>query len=262
MVDARKPVAAGVFYPGDRDALERVIRSLLDRAPAQATAGTVRGLVAPHGVIGTPGIVAAAAWSRVAVQAGAIRRVLLLGPSHHVPFAGIAAPFADSFATPLGGVPVDQLAIEGVRRFPQLVVGDLPHEQEPSLEAQLPFVQVLLPGRPIIPLLVGDLPDTDAATVVDALWDATTLAVVSTDLSHYFDATTAARLDEATASAVEHLEGLTIDEERACGHAALRALLLVARARRMRATRLELRQSGDGAPDAEEVVGYGAFALG
>ena len=61
--------------------------------------------------------------------------------------------------------------------------------------------------------------------MVDALWDDETLVVVSTDLSHYFDAVTAKRLDEATARAIEALEGEPIAEEQACGHAALRALV-------------------------------------
>jgi AmmeMemoRadiSam system protein B len=187
--------------------------------------------------------------------------VLLLGPAHHAPFAGIAAPFADSFATPLGPVEVDRIAIETARRFPQLLVSDVPHEQEPSLEVQLPFVQTILPDAQVVPLVVGDLDDQDAAQVIDALWDDETLVVVSTDLSHYFDAATAQRLDEATARAVEALDALPIGEEQACGHAALRAALLVARARGLHATRLDVRHSGEASGDLGEVVGFGAFHI-
>jgi AmmeMemoRadiSam system protein B len=142
-------------------------------------------------------------------------------------------------------------------------VSDLPHEQEPSLEVQLPFLQTVLPDATLVPLVVGEVTDEEAAAVVHALWTDETLAVVSTDLSHYFDATTAARLDEQTARAVETLEGASLGQEQACGHAALRALLLVARARSLRVTRLALRVQEPNAPGAlDEVIGFGTFALG
>ena len=262
-VEARKPTAAGVSYPADREELAATVRDLLARAEAGSEGvRTPRAIVVPHAIRGTAGEVAAAAWARVAPVASRIARVLLLGPAHHAAFAGIAAPFADAFATPLGPVAVDRLAIEGVRRFPQVVVSDVPHEQEPSLEVQLPFVQALLEDKPMVPLLVGDLSDEEASEVVGALWDDTTLVVVSTDMSHYFDAPTARGMDESTALAIEALDASAIAEENACGHAALRALLLVARERKLRASRVGLRHSGETTGELDEVVGYGGFVIG
>jgi AmmeMemoRadiSam system protein B len=265
MVDARKPAAAGVFYPAERELLARTVRELLDAAPPSRTtprAARVRAIVVPHGILGTAGTVAAAAWARVVPHAARFRRVILAGPAHHTQFVGIAAPFADTFATPLGAVEVDRIAIEVLRRFPQLVVTDAPHEQEPSLEVQLPFLQTMLPNAVIVPLLVGEVEDADAAEVLGALWDDETLLVVSTDLSHYFDAVTAQRLDEATAKSVEALDALPIGEEQACGHAALRGLLTAARARKLKGTRLDVRHSGEISGELTEVVGYGAFVVG
>lgn len=269
-MEARKPTAAGVSYPAEREALEATVRDLLARAQAAMAARaarsesprTPRAIVVPHAIRGAAGEVAAAAWAHVVPVASRIARVLLLGPAHHASFAGIAAPFADAFATPLGTVAVDRLAIEGVRRFPQVLVSDVPHEQEPSLEVQLPFVQSVLGDKPVVPLLVGDLPDEEASVVVGALWDDTTLVVVSTDLSHYFDAPTARGRDESTALAIEALDASAIAEENACGHAALRALLLVARDRRLRASRVDVRHSGETTGELDEVVGYGGFVIG
>jgi AmmeMemoRadiSam system protein B len=264
-VEARKPTAAGVSYPAEREELAGTVRDLLARAQAATRSEGVRApraIVAPHAIRGTAGEVAASAWARVVPVASRIARVLLLGPAHHASFAGIAAPFADAFATPLGAVAVDRLAIEGVRRFPQVVVSDVPHEQEPSLEVQLPFVQVVLEDKPVVPLLVGDLPDAWASEVIASLWDDGTLVVVSTDMSHYFDAPTARGLDESTALAIEALDASAIAEENVCGHAALRALLLVARDRRLHASRVEVRHSGEITGELDEVVGYGAFVIG
>jgi AmmeMemoRadiSam system protein B len=264
MVDARRPAAAGVFYPAERDALAERLRTLLDQAASARPARPpprARAIVVPHAMIGPAGSVAAAAWDRVACAEPRPRRVVLLGPAHHVPFAGMAAPYADAFATPLGAVAVDRLAIEGLRRFAQLAINDLPHEQEPSLEAQLPFVQTVAPDARVVPIVVGELPDEEAAEVIDAAWDDATLVVVSTDLSRYFDLEAARRLDEHTAGAIESLQGIPITEERACAHGALRAVLRVARARKLTAKRLRLGHSGEATGDVDEVVGYGAFVF-
>jgi AmmeMemoRadiSam system protein B len=263
MLGARKPAAAGILYPAEREALARSVRELLGAVPTSRTAARaprVRAIVVPHGMFGAAGAVAAQAWARVSAQADGIRRVLLLGPAHHASFTGMAAPFSDAFATPLGAVEIDRIAIETARRFPPLVVSDVPHEQESALEVQLPFIQTVLPDAAIVPLVFGEVDDQEAAEVTDALWSDDTLTVVSTDLSHYFDAATAERLDEATARAVESLEALPIGEEEACGHVPLRALLLAARARRMTGRRLDVRHSGT-AESLAEVVGFGAFAI-
>ena len=122
MVDARKPAAAGVFDPSERDTLARVVRELLDAASQpelpESHSRAVRAIVVPHGLYATAGSVMAAGWSSVAAAAPRIRRIVLLGPAHHMPFLGLAAPYADAFATPLGVVPVDRIAIETTRRFP------------------------------------------------------------------------------------------------------------------------------------------------
>jgi AmmeMemoRadiSam system protein B len=265
MVHARKPTAAGVGYPAEGEALACMMRDLLAGAPTRPATSRVarpRAIIVPHGMRGPAGVVAAATWARVAPDAGRLRRVVLLGPAHHTRFAGIAAPFADGFATPLGVVEVDRIAIETARRFAQLVVSDEPHEQEASLEVQVPFVQTLLPGVPIVPLLVGEIDDHDAVEVVDSLWDEETLVVVSTDLSHYHDAVSAQRLDESTACAIETLQALRIGEEQACGHAALRAMLMAAWPRRFYAERVDMRHSDEISGDVSEVMGFGGFAVG
>jgi len=267
MVEARKPAGAGVFYPSERDELAHAVAELLERARPISSSSDgaggprVKAIVAPHAPYRTSGAVAAAAWKRVAPRAGQIGRIVVLGPAHHLPFAGVAAPFADAFETPLGKLPVDRLAIETARRHPQLAVSDVPHEQELSVEMQLPFAQVVLGGPAIVPLVVGEGGDEAAAEVMQMLWDDATLAVVSTDLSRYHDAATARRLDQATARAIESLDHDAIGEQQACGEAALRALLRAARSLGLSATSVEVCHSGDASGEQDEVVGFGAFAF-
>src|SRR5882672_8571705 len=104
MFDARRPAAAGVFYPAEPAELARTVRGLLAAAPSRSADGSsagkaIRAIVVPHSPYASSGAVAASAWSRVSAFAALIRRVVLLGPAHHVPFVGVAAPFADAFQT-------------------------------------------------------------------------------------------------------------------------------------------------------------------
>ena len=267
MVDARSPAAAGVFYPAERAQLVSTVQELLATAraaeiPAAVQGKPLRAIVAAHSPYSSSGAVAAAAWARVSPSTvGHVRRVVVLGPAHHVPLGGVAAPFADAFETPIGTLAVDRIAIEAARRFPRFAVSDAPHDQEHSIEAQLPFIQTVLEQPAIVPLLVGDDGEEDAAEILETLWDQATLVVVSTDLSHYFDAVTAQRLDESTARCVESLRPEGIGSQQACGAASLRALLRVAKARGLTVTRLALRHSGESSGEQAEFIGFGSFAV-
>lgn len=113
-----------------------------------------------------------------------------------------------------------------------------------------------------MPVLVGDATDTEVAEALDLVWDGPeTLVVVSTDLSHYHDYTTASARDGGTAAAVCAREVSAVGDRDACGARPLRGLLAVARRRGLDVTLLDLRNSGDTSGPRDRVVGYGAFAL-
>jgi MEMO1 family protein len=52
---------------------------------------------------------------------------VLVGPSHFVPFEGLATSSAEAFATPLGLVRVDTEAIRKLVLLPHVAVLDLAH---------------------------------------------------------------------------------------------------------------------------------------
>src|SRR5437660_1411304 len=98
------------------------------------------------------------------------------------------------------------------------------------------------------------------AGVLEQLWGgASTLIVVSSDLSHFLPYTHAQRADAASAKEILALGRLTPDD--ACGAAPVNGLLLAAKRRGLRAELIDLRNSGDTAGDRKRVVGYGAFAF-
>jgi AmmeMemoRadiSam system protein B len=203
---------------------------------------------------------AASAYVRLAPSCDSIARVVLIGPAHHVRVRGLAASGASAFATPLGEVPVDRGAVDGLGDLPQIATDDDAHRHEHSLEVHLPFLQTVLQRFAIVPLLAGDATYADVRQVIERLWGGPeTLIVISSDLSHYHDCATAQRLDTATAAAIEALAPEAIGEEQACGRIPIGGLLLTARAKGLRAATADLRNSGDTAGPRDEVVGYGSF---
>ncbi len=257
----RKPAVAGLFYPDDPQTLDATVDALLagaDTGHAQAQAP--RAIAVPHAGYIYSGSVAASAYARLLPFHGQFHRVILLGPAHRVALHGMALPTVDGFATPLGRVAIDTTAREQLHARHSVVLDDRPHRDEHSLEVQLPFLQKVLDRFTLVPLVVGTTtPEAVAEAMTPWIDDPHTLLVVSTDLSHYHDYATARSIDAQTSSAIESLQGDTIDTAQACGALPLRGLLLLAQRRGMSVTTLDIRNSGDTAGPRDRVVGYGAW---
>lgn len=266
MPTIRQPAVADQFYPGDPAKLGRMLDALL-AAPhpsASPRSGTTppKALIVPHAGYIYSGPIAATAYATLAPVRDRIHRVVLLGPSHRLPFMGLAATSADVFATPLGPVPIDRADVERALTLPQVRLLDAAHAQEHSLEVQLPFLQRVLDDFTLVPLVVGEAAPESVAEVLDLLWGGPeTLILVSSDLTHYLDYRTARRIDAATSKAIEALRPESIGYDQACGRAPLNGLLTLARRRGLSAEILDLRNSGDTAGSRDQVVGYGAYAI-
>jgi AmmeMemoRadiSam system protein B len=258
----RLPAVAGSFYPADPAVLAQEVAESLAAAVPAAEGAPPKAVIAPHAGYVYSGPTAGYAYAPVAALRSVVSRVVVLGPAHRVWVRGLAASSAEAFETPLGRVPVDREAVEGVCALSQVRIDDRAHAAEHSLEVQLPFLQHVLGDFSLVPLAVGDATDEEVEEVLDALWGgAETLIVVSSDLSHYYDYATAKRLDAATCRAIEALEPEWLDGESACGRVPIRGLLLAAQRHGLAAHTLDLRSSGDTAGDRTRVVGYGAWTL-
>lgn len=254
----REPAVAGTFYPAEpallRDAVRRYLQPCGDGSAPKA-------LIAPHAGYVYSGAIAGRAYSSLAPVASSIKRVALLGPSHRVGFRGMAVPTATSYRTPLGDIPIDSDAIKRILDLPNVGFLDQAHQDEHSLEVHLPFLQEVLRGFELVPVVVGDAAKEDVARVIETLWGGDeTLVVVSSDLSHYHAYDDAARMDRNTADRIVNLEANLVGEE-ACGCRPINGLLHFARLRNFSVREIEVKNSGDTAGPRDQVVGYGAFKL-
>lgn len=255
----RPAAVSGLFYPSDPRELEDCVRTLLhsDSEPRSAP----KALIAPHAGYVYSGPTAAAAFRLLQTAAGQVRRVVLIGPSHRVPFRGLAVPAVDAFGTPLGRIPIDSLAREALLDLGHVRLTDSPHLQEHSLEVELPFLQMTLGEFELLPIAAGDATPGEVAAALERAWGGSeTLIVVSSDLSHYHEYADARLIDAATNEAILSYS-TSLNGEQACGCIGLNGMLAAARRRGLRIKLEDLRNSGDTAGDRERVVGYGAWSL-
>jgi AmmeMemoRadiSam system protein B len=272
----RRAAVAGTWYPATAAALARQLAAYLEQAtPADDGAvpetADVVGLIAPHAGLMYSGPVAAHAYRLL--RARRYDACVLVGPSHYVGFQGVSVWPAGAFATPLGDISIDErfaaaiaAAYPSVRAYPEA------HAREHSLEMQLPFLATFAADTPIVPLVMGQQTRETAFRLGDAIAGAVqgkrVLIVASSDLSHFYDAATAAALDAQVMARVEAVddEGLmTLLERRAdhaCGGGPMVAALRAARALGATQARvLHYGDSGDVSGDKSSVVGYLAAAL-
>lgn len=260
MKNIRQPAVAGLFYPDNPDILKTMISDYLQQvAPVNKAP---QAIIVPHAGYIYSGEIAASAYARLQSRRNSIKRVVLLGPSHKVSFAGLALSHAEAFRTPLGDIPLDAEAATSIIHFPFVEYSDQAHLYEHSLEVQLPFLQITLDAFKLLPIVVGDCPAEYIEQVLELFYGADdTLIVISSDLSHFHDYATAQQLDKETSEKIEHLDYKHLDYDSACGRAPVSGLLALAKKKSLQIETIDLRNSGDTAGDKSRVVGYGAYVI-
>src|SRR5262249_34159433 len=156
-----------------------------------------------------------------------------------------------------GVAPVDEACADALLHTnPAVKEHPSAHAREHSLEMQLPFLQHLAPGVPIVPMVMGyQTPETAEAlgdALISVLRGKRALVIASTDLSHYQDAKTAAELDAVVVDCVSRFDpdalqyALRLQPEHACGGGPTVAVMRAAKALGARdAVVLKYADSGD-----------------
>lgn len=263
---------AGSFYPADPKELAAIIRQYLEGVPETKLEGDLFGIIVPHAGYVYSGTTAAAGYALL--KTSRPDTVILIGPSHFVPFDGAAIWQKGDWVTPLGSVAVDESLARAIAEAnPLFQFSHGAHLKEHALEVELPFLQtVLLYEFKIVPILLGNLSLKHAKSLAEALLKYTrnrnVLFVASTDMSHYFPENIARQKDQLTLSLIENgnpdqlWSALEEEKGELCGAAAVLTLLEVAkRVPDLKFEKLGYSHSGEVSGDFSRVVGYGAFAL-
>ncbi len=269
----RQAQMAGSWYPADPVTLKELIRGMLKAGEVGYNGKPPVALAVPHAGYIYSGEVAACSYSTLAGQQ--YDTVVVIAPSHRESFTGVSLFEGEAYHTPLGRVPVDvdlmrALATADVSK--RLQLSNKGHQDEHSLELQLPFLQVVQEDFQLLPLVMGEQDFSTAVLLAEALYkvcaDRNCLVVASTDLSHFHNQKQAERLDGKfiglfTANEPEELERqLAGGGVEACGGGAVITAMLynqLAGGTTCRALRYETSAPVTG--DYENVVGYFAGVM-
>lgn len=271
----RPAVVAGLFYPAGADELRQTIDRFL-AAAKPAGIQNLRGLVCPHAGYEYSG--PTAAWAYKQLVGRQINLAIILAPTHYADFRGAALTDCDGLATPLGNLPVAPLVrqLAGTGPFavnPRALVErpnwarqaatepETPQTWEHAMEVQLPFLQRVLPGVDVVPVVLSQVDPAEVAKALAKRVDERTLLVASSDLSHYYPEEQARKLDNACVRAICDLDVDRMQGQEACGKLPILVLMQLARQKHWKTQLLHQSTSGDTSGDRSRVVGYAAIAF-
>ena len=276
MTRIRQSAVAGSFYPESKTELTEMIHRLLENAKNINLNGNIVGIWVPHAGYEFSGQIAANAYR--SIQGQSFDAVIVIGPSHYVRLNGASVGNWDAYRTPLGDAVVDTQMVRAIQTSSSHI-SSIPavYQYEHSVEVQIPFIQTVLPGVPIVPIVVSEFSNNDAKDIARAIVQAAkgkkVLLVASSDMSHfprYQDAydvdlrilDTIRNYDPKEILRISDLimqENVSALECVLCGPSALITVMLASK--ELKADEVEIlpyANSGDITGERNRVVGYGA----
>ncbi|KAI9453996.1 UPF0103-domain-containing protein [Russula earlei] len=193
-MSVRRSSHADSWYTANSEDLDRQLNRWLDAVTPSSTysppIANCKAVIAPHAGYSYSG--PAAAWAYKSINTTGIKRVFILGPSHHVYINGCALSKCSEYATPLGSLPLDRSTINELNKTGQFSEMDIStDEDEHSIEMHLPYVRKIFEGKEIsiVPVLVGAIDkkkeETFGRILAPYLASADTFFVVSSDFCHW-----------------------------------------------------------------------------
>jgi AmmeMemoRadiSam system protein B/AmmeMemoRadiSam system protein A len=202
----REPVAAGSFYPANKDILKNDLMQLFRSCEKPKETWKVRAIISPHAGYVFSGKTAASAYSSIPPNS-VYKNIFLIGSSHIMAFNGASVYNTGDYITPLGRVTVNREIANKLKqendvfKFPVTA-----HLQEHSLEVQMPFIQYYFQDPPpVVPIIIGTNNIKTIHEIAEALrpwFNDDNLFIISSDFSHYPSYNDARVVDKLTADAI------------------------------------------------------------
>ncbi|KAF3909488.1 hypothetical protein AA313_de0203425 [Arthrobotrys entomopaga] len=203
MSGARPASHAGSWYTDDKEDLDSELGGYLARVPDSIDGIAIppdgaRVIIAPHAGYSYSG--PAAAWAYKSLNLKDIKRVFILGPSHHVYLDGCALTSHATYSTPLGSLPIDLTAtsaLSATNKFTRM--SPTTDSDEHSIEMHLPYTYKTLITHfgsqdaipPVVPILVGGISTRKekefGVLLADYLDNPENAFIVSSDFCHWGD---------------------------------------------------------------------------
>jgi AmmeMemoRadiSam system protein B/AmmeMemoRadiSam system protein A len=180
-----KSKLAGLWYPADEQTLKQQIETLSQGSKTEPLKNVI-ALIMPHAGYQYSGQTAVSALKTLDRP---FKRIIVIGPSHSLPMQQIlSVPKVTHYQTPLGTVALDVEFINQLLKHPMFKSLPQAHENEHSVQIQLPLLQYTQKDFKFVPIVAGHCsPEIieKAADIIRHLIDENTLVIVSSDFTHY-----------------------------------------------------------------------------
>lgn len=275
----RKPVVAGSFYAGTQKLLiEQIKWAFLHpigpgRLPKDVWGDKrIPALVCPHAGYMYSGPVAAHSYASIEGRKKP-KVVVIVGPNHSGIGSEVSVYPEGEWYTPLGSVPIDSELAKRISKNSDLIsLDEYSHDEEHSLEVQLPFLQYTLGTFRLVPIVMLNQ-DKDVAkevgrAIAESVGEQDVLLIASSDFTHYEPDSVAKKKDTM---AIERISALDVEgfydvvfkhRITACGYGPVAAIMTASKILGAKnANLLKYATSGDVTGDRSAVVGYASILI-
>lgn len=142
-------------YPTQSSPLRSQVTELLKRAAPASVEGEIMAVIVPDSNRLRGGAIAAEVFK--SVEGRAYDTVVLVAPSHAGAFGRMNICRIDTYQTPLGPLTVnDRIRNELCDEDDDIFLDDRGHYHTEGVDVQLPFLQTVLEGFDIVPIVMGE----------------------------------------------------------------------------------------------------------
>jgi MEMO1 family protein len=260
-------VLSGSFYTADPIVLKEQINNFMQQVSMGKKYMQPLGIISPHAGYIYSGQCAAYGFN--AIRSKDFDLAVIIAPCHrYIGFEYSVGKF-EAFRTPLGLINVDLEAADHLLKVDKFQFLPQAYSNENSLETQIPFLQVIKSKVKILPILIGNQSSDNSKYLAETLFKQfgenldRVVFIISSDLSHYHSADTAAEMDGKIEKCIaeKDVESLVLNIENrnseACGFGAILTLLYLSKMTGYdKVDNLNYSHSGQINRDNSQVVGY------
>ena len=283
----REPIVEGQFYESDPDLLTKQIESCFKSGfgpgnlPSKERKNRIIGLICPHAGYMFSGPCQAFSYKEIA-ESKIPDLYILLGLSHNGFGSCIST---EDWKTPFGIIKTDKKFGELLSKTSKLPIDEIPHQNEHSIEVQLPFLQYINKNEvfKILPIIISpDINIKDFAKQLEGTvlkTKKTVVIIASSDFTHYgynygftpFSSNIKENMYKLDNQAIEQIKKLDSDgflgylektEATICGKYPIAALIEIVKLLGAKQTKLlKYYTSADVIGDYSNSVGYASVLI-
>jgi hypothetical protein len=263
-ISIRYPSVQGTFYPAEKKSIINLIQNfsnsnhnLYQKLKNRIKDHQIKAILTPHAGYSFSGKL-----SQLCFQLAnnfSYTKFIILGPSHNYPKDKIYFSSADHWLTPLGKIPLIKPKVNKNSYTEIFNYNDLLHQNEHSIEVQVPFIQYYWPKAKILPIITGNLSEEYLKKTINFLkimTDKETLFVFSSDLSHYHPKDICQKKDKQTINDIINLDYNSLQKDELCGINTVKILIRLSKQLNWRPIFVNYYNSADILKNNDNAVGY------